>query len=404
MDLALYIHIPFCLRRCAYCDFVSYAGRDDLHAPYAAALQKDMQQHKQQLIALYPSLRAATLYFGGGTPSLLPAESIAILIEEARSGMRLPGDAEITLEANPGAVDGPKLAALRAAGVNRLSLGVQSANAEELQLLERIHTWEEAVLTVKAAREAGFENINLDLIFGLPGQTRARWKHTIEAALDLTPEHLSLYALTLEPETQLTNAVARGSLPEPDADLAADIYEWTAERLRREGFWQYEISNWARGSTSAPEAWALPPTGKTESIGPWISRHNLLYWRNTAWLGIGVAAHSYLGHHRWSNVHDPEAYIAAVNSTTSIVADIEEITRSLELGETVMLGLRLAEGISEVDFRARFGVGLVETYSNVIEQYVRLQLLEWDGIRIRLTARGRLLGNRVFAAFLQDQK
>lgn len=402
MNLALYIHVPFCLRRCSYCDFITYADRAALQAPYAAALQQDLRRWAHRMAARVPEMQAATLYFGGGTPALLAPEAIGALIEEARHGFHLAAGAEITLEANPGAVDATKLAALRRSGVNRLSLGVQSAAAEELRLLGRIHTWEQAVQTVQHARQAGFDNLSLDLIFGLPRQTLPRWQHTVEAALALAPEHLSLYALTLEPGTPLAETIARGALPEPDPDLAADIYEWTSERLRDAGFWQYEISNWARGHTAAPEIWALPPEGRTEAIGPWISRHNLMYWRNAAWLGVGVAAHSYLERRRWSSVADPGAYIAAVEAGEYALAEEELISRPMEMGETMMLGLRLAEGVTEARFRARFGVGLAETYGRPLEDLGRVGLLHWDGVRVRLTARGRLLGNRVFSAFLQE--
>lgn len=396
MKLALYIHVPFCLRRCSYCDFITYADRPALKAPYAAALLRELHLWA----AHYPEAEAITLYFGGGTPSLLPAEAICALVEAARRSFRLRANAEITLEANPGAVDAAKLAALRRGGVNRLSLGVQSANAQELRLLGRIHTWEQAVHTVAEARAAGFDNLSLDLIFGLPQQTLADWQCTMEAALALAPEHLSLYALTLEPGTPLADAVARGDLPEPDADLAADIYEWTSERLLQAGFWQYEISNWARGRQPASAVWSLPPEGSTENIGPWIARHNLVYWRNAAWLGLGVAAHSALEGRRWSNLTDPATYIAAVERGAMPLAEAETLSRPVDMGETMMLGLRLAEGVTEARFRERFGVSLVEVYGDVLTQLAEAGLLMWDQTRVRLTQRGRLLGNRVFAEFL----
>ncbi len=402
MDLALYIHVPFCVRRCTYCDFVTYADRPALLTPYAAALLTELRRQATTLLARHPTASTTTLYFGGGTPSLLPPAAVAALIEAAREDLRLSPAAEITLEANPGTVQLEQLSALRRAGVNRLSLGVQSADAGELRLLGRIHTWEEATRTVAAARQAGFDNLNLDLIFGLPGQTLTQWQHTLEATLVLAPEHLSLYALTLEPGTPLAEAVTRGAVPEPDPDLAADLYEWSSDRLHRAGFWQYEISNWARGAAPAPEIWALPPAGCTEAIGPWISRHNLHYWRNGAWLGLGVAAHSYLERRRWSNLTDPAAYIAAVNAGETPAAEAETISPALELGETMMLGLRLAEGVTDAAFRVRFGLGLAEAYGAAIETYQRYGLLSWDGARVRLTARGRLLGNQVFGAFLPE--
>lgn len=396
MKFALYVHVPFCLRRCSYCDFITYADRLTLQTPYAAALHQELRFWASR----YPEARSTTLYFGGGTPSLLAAEVIDALIVEARRCFQLPPDAEITLEANPGAVDAAKLAALRRSGVNRLSLGAQSANAHELHLLGRSHTWEETVRTVAEARRAGFNNLSLDLIFGLPHQTLADWQHTLEAALALAPEHLSLYALTLEAGTPLAEAVARGELPPPDPDLAADLYEWASGRLHEAGFWQYEISNWARGLTPPPEIWAVPPAGITEAIGPWIAHHNLTYWRNEAWLGIGVAAHSYLQGRRWSNDTEPATYIRKLCAGAPAIAEEEMLSHSLEMGETMMLGLRLAEGVSKASFQARFNVALETQYARSLAQLTALGLLQADETRVRLTPRGRLLGNQVFAAFL----
>ncbi len=396
MKTALYVHVPFCLQRCAYCDFNTYSGLLSLRADYVTVLRQEIRYRA----ALYPEIAAPTLYFGGGTPSLLLPEEIGAVIGDARQHFRLAADAEITLEANPGTVDGETLRGLYAVGVNRLSLGVQSAHNDELRMLGRIHTWDEAVSAGAAARQAGFDNVSIDLIYGLPGQTLARWKTTLERAVALEPQHLSLYALTLEPETPLAQAVDAGRLPAPDPDLAADMYEHASEVLCRAGYWQYEISNWARGVSASPTAWALPPAGLTEAIGPWVGRHNLVYWRNQPWLGLGAGACSWLGGRRWSNLRHPVAYMQAGQAGHWPETDVEVIASSLERGETLMLGLRLAEGVSDAQFRGRFGVGLAEAYRDTLAQLAAAGLVEWDGVRLRLSARGRLLGNQVFGAFL----
>ncbi|MFN2109302.1 MAG: radical SAM family heme chaperone HemW, partial [Anaerolineae bacterium] len=215
MQTALYVHIPFCRQRCTYCDFNTYSGLQALRPAYVEALRRELHVRATR----YPRIAGTTLYFGGGTPSLLPPEIVRAIIDDARKDLALSPDAEITLEANPGTIDAESLAALREAGVNRLSLGVQSAHDDELRLLGRIHTWEEAVSAVTTARQEGFDNLSIDLMYDLPRQSLARWQETVERVLALTPEHLSLYALTVEPETPLFHAIEVGKAPPPDSDL-----------------------------------------------------------------------------------------------------------------------------------------------------------------------------------------
>ncbi len=398
MEVALYIHIPFCLRRCAYCDFVTYSGKLHLRTAYVEALQKEMSFWAER----FPSLQARTLYFGGGTPSLLAPAEVATLIDAVRGRFHLPLDAEITLEANPVTLTAGRAVALRQAGVNRLSLGVQSFNDAELRLLGRLHDAKEAVRAVKAARAGGFDNLSIDLIFGLPRQGLGSWRATLEQALVLKPQHLSLYALTVEAGTPLAARIAEGCLPAPDPDLAAEMYEVASTRLLAAGYWQYEISNWALGASSPHRLWQLPPGGRMEEAVRFASRHNLAYWRNMPWLGMGVAAHSWLDGRRWRNVESVEDYLAHLQRGESAVAETEIIPPSLERGETLMMGLRLAEGVDAEAFRARFGLSLRESFPQAIERFTALGLLEWRGRQLRLTARGRLLGNQVFAAFLPE--
>lgn len=399
MNTAIYIHIPFCCQRCRYCDFNTYSGLLPLRPAYVDALHRDIAWHARA----YPDVQATTLYFGGGTPSLLPAASVRDLIHDVQRAFALSPDAEITLEANPGTVDAETLAALREAGVNRLSLGVQSAFDDELWMLGRIHTWDQAVQAIALARQAGFDNLSIDLIFGLPNQTLARWESTLARALALEPEHLSLYALTVEPGTPLAADIDAGALPSPDPDMAADMYDIAAGQLHGAGFWQYEISNWARGTLPADTVWALPPDGETENIGPWIGHHNLVYWRNESWLGIGAGAHSWFGQQRWSRTLHPAHYVREAQQAHWSQVDIETITPALERGETMMMGLRLAEGVSEQRFRERFGSGIAESYPATLARLSDAGLLACDSTRIRLTTRGRLLGNQVFGAFLPEK-
>jgi len=409
--VALYVHVPFCRARCAYCDFNTYAGLENLMPAYVAAVCEEVRAAGER----WGRLTVPTVYFGGGTPSLLPLDLLAELLRVLRFTFRVPDDAEITLEANPGTVTLAYLRGLRELGVGRLSLGVQSAHDEELRLLGRIHTWAQAVETVQAARAAGFDNLNLDFIFGLPARTLARWGETLEAALGLEPEHLSLYCLSVEEGTPLGRCIASGELPAPDEDLAAEMYELAEEVLAREGFFHYEISNWAKENDQCqmtddqsqrwwprPETSNLRPETMSEEISPYVCRHNLTYWRNKPWLGVGAGAHSWLGGRRWANVRHPQEYIAACGTDCQSVLrqEVEEIDRRLEMGETMMLGLRLAEGVRAGPFEARFGRAMGDVFEEELRELRELGLLEWDERVARLTARGRLLGNQVFVYFV----
>ena len=377
MEIGVYIHIPFCRARCAYCDFNTYAGLERLMPSYVAAVRQEIEAASERWGRLF----VPTIYFGGGTPSLLSPNLVGELVRALRSTFRVSRDAEITIEANPGTVDVDGLSQLRAMGVNRLSLGIQSAHDDELRLLGRIHTWEKATETVKAARAAGFDNFSLDFIYGLPGQTLARWRETLDAAITLSPEHLSLYCLTIEENTPLAKQIAESQIAHPDPDLAADMYEMAESRLVKAGFFHYEISNWARPNLK-------------------VSQHNLTYWRNETWLGMGAGAHSWMDGHRWANAPRPREYIAALEQGRAPVAETEAIDRRLEMGETMMMGLRLAEGVGDARFCARFGVGLEAAFGTELAQLQNLGLLAWNGQTARLTARGRLLGNQVFMRFL----
>ncbi len=293
---ALYLHIPFCRHRCSYCDFNTYTTVGELQAPYVAALIEEIRR-----VGAAAPVRPAvpTVFFGGGTPSLLAPEEVAAILDAAREAFDLSPGAEITLEANPETVDVDRLAGFRAAGVNRISYGVQSADAGELALLGREHDFATAVAAVKAAREAGFDNLNLDLIYGLPGQSVGDWQRTLDAVLATAATmpvvtHISLYCLTIEPGTPMQRWLHNGTIMAPDPDTAADQYEAACRAMAGAGFDHYEISNWARPGREC--------------------RHNLVYWRNEPYLGLGAGAHGLAGGYRYQVVRLPRAYIKRITN------------------------------------------------------------------------------------------
>ncbi|MBN1203057.1 MAG: radical SAM family heme chaperone HemW [Anaerolineae bacterium] len=385
VPLALYLHIPFCRTRCTYCAFSTYSGLSALIPPYMDALA-----HEIQLVGGGLKRPAHTVYFGGGTPSLIPAALLGHVLDRCRDMFVLPPGAEITLEANPGTVDDTYLRALRQIGVNRLSVGMQSANADELKLFGRCHRQDDVHSTVHTARRVGFTNINLDLIYGTPHQTLAAWQHSLDTALGLDPDHFSLYSLGIEENTPIQRQIALGTLAFPDPDLAADMYEWAASRLAAAGFEQYEISNWTRPGHA--------------------SQHNLYYWRNLPYLGLGAGAHGYAARIRYANIAHPAAYIECIASQPvplefpcSAAADtINSVDRRQAMAETMLMGMRLTvEGVSLDAFRARFGHDLWSIYGAELDRLIASGLVEHTAdARVRLTPRGRLLGNRVFIEFV----
>jgi oxygen-independent coproporphyrinogen-3 oxidase len=376
----LYLHIPFCRHICPYCDFNTYAGQSDLIPDYVAALGEELCVTAERVP---PSGPSPTLFLGGGTPSLLPAVAVAELIDTARAHIGLASDAEITIEANPEALPIGYLRDLLAAGVNRLSLGVQSRRRSGLRVLGRGHNSLDADQAFNAARRAGFDNISLDFIFGWPGQTLDDWRRDLDDLLAWQPEHVSLYSLILEAGTPMELAARKGILTPVDDDTVADFYELAIERLGRAGWEHYEIANWAREPR-------------------FRSCHNQLYWRNAPYYGLGAGAHGFLNGLRASNVRLPRAYIDAVAAGRRPLAQAEEIDPSTAMGESMMLGLRLlVDGVSAAAFEARHGRTLREVYDPVIERFVAMGLLEWaTPDRLRLTGHGALVANSVCQEFL----
>lgn len=380
MSLALYLHIPFCRRKCRYCDFVSTpdstpAERD----AYVAQLLTEMAQRAEMLSLPLP---ADTLFFGGGTPSLLAPAQIERLIAEARARFALATDAEITLEANPGTIDAGWLAACRQAGVNRLSLGVQSFDGDKLRLLGRLHDSSAARETIAAARQAGFDNLGIDLMHGLPGQSLAGWRADLETAVSLGPEHISAYGLSVEEGTPFARDLAAGQLELPEEELAAALFSETISVLTAAGYEQYEISNFARPGQR--------------------SRHNQVYWQREPYLGLGAAAHSLLPlspyGSRFANPEDIAAYAASL--VTGTLPETTELSRSEAMAEFLFLGLRLRKGIDPARFAAAFGITLEDAYPDVLPRLVRDGLLLADGDRLALSDRGLLLANQVLLHFV----
>lgn len=391
--ISLYVHIPFCQHRCAYCDFNTYAGLENLIPEYVSALQNEIEFIATAADHLLP---VHTIFLGGGTPSLLSIKQVGLLMDTIRRNYDLLPGIEISIEANPGTTSIEYLQGLKQLGINRLSFGVQSVIQNELQMLERQHDFFDVIQAYYNARRSGFSNINLDLIFGLPNQKMEDWHKTLRAVLKLSPDHLSLYSLTLEHGTPMLQWTKRGLLSEPDPDLAAEMYEYASETLTDAGYFQYEISNWAR----------LDGQGNLLSC-----QHNLQYWRTLPYLGFGAGAHGYIAGIRIANILSPISFIKRIQSgnlrefpRSPATISIKKIDKKTEMGEVLMMGLRLTEeGISARNFYDRFEEKLEDVFPQQIQSLLNFNLLEWendDSRRLRLTSQGRLLGNQVFKEFI----
>jgi oxygen-independent coproporphyrinogen-3 oxidase len=375
--LGLYLHIPFCRRKCPYCDFFSGPASTAQIRAYPALLQRQMDwagNHGWQG-------PVATIYFGGGTPSLLSPRAVGSLLEAIAHRFGLAAGAEISLEANPGTVTAASLAGYRAAGVNRLSLGVQSLEPGQLAALGRLHGREQGVQAVRWARQAGFDNLSLDLIFALPGQTLAGLDAEIGRYLALAPQHLSCYGLAIEPDTPFHQRLQTGALTLPDADFYAEAFLLLHERLRAAGYEHYEIANYAlRGDQC---------------------RHNLGYWERRPYLGLGAGAHSFRDEwwgERWAVPPDLPAYAAALQHGREPAACLERFDRRGAMAETLYLGLRVRDGVADEAFRRRFGCGVAEAFPQAIAE-LRPWLALAEG-RWRMTVDGWLLYDRLIQAFL----
>ena len=380
---SLYLHVPFCHTRCHYCDFNTYAGILPLREPYVRALLTEIELAGQMTRHADGTLRRSrTIFFGGGTPSLLSVSQITQLLNACFDSFAVDADAEITLEANPGTLSQPQLEGIRAAGINRLSMGVQSFDAGLLKTLGRIHTPEEITQAVTFARNAGFSSFNIDFMFGLPGQTMQHWRETLAQALALHPPHLSLYSLIVEEGTPFYTWAHDGSIVPGDEDLCADMYEYADELLQAAGYVNYEISNWA-----------LPG---------YQSRHNLTYWQNLPYIGMGAGAYSSFANRRFSNLLEPLAYIKTLKTGKIPEADSEQVGLEQAMSETAFLALRTAMGLHLPTFEQRFAQPFAQFVGDRLHIVEEAGLLEYKDDWLRLSKRGRLLGNEVFLRLLPD--
>jgi oxygen-independent coproporphyrinogen-3 oxidase len=382
--VGLYLHVPFCESKCIYCDFNSYAGMENKHAAFVEAIRQDIERGINRDLPGTPDCAGAdvsTVFIGGGTPSVLDPEQIGRILNAARSRYIIRQDAEITMEANPGTISLEKFEGYLAAGINRLSMGVQVLDDAMLKKLGRIHSSQGALDSYRLARQAGFANVNLDFIFGLPGQDLAHLDRMLDRLLsvDPLPEHLSCYSLIVEEHTPLFVGVERGLIKVPGDDETAEMYELICERLAGAGYEQYEISNWSRHRPCA---------------------HNLVYWRDQRYLAFGPGAHGYWADWRFSTVLAPAEYIRRVGAGESVIVECDAVSRADEMGEFMILGLRLNAGVSTREFSRRFGCEVEEPFATELHELTNLGLLELTGDRLRLTRRGRLLGNEVFRRFV----
>ena len=386
-ELELYVHIPFCVRKCAYCDFLSAPADTQERTLYIDALTEEIRARKNDFTAY----RVSTIFLGGGTPSILEGDDSARIFRALQENFDISDDAEITMEVNPGTVTEEKAASWRKSGVNRLSIGLQSADDRELKMLGRIHTYREFLDTWKIVREAGFENVNVDLISAIPGQNLRSWSETLRKAADLGPEHISAYSLIVEEGTPFYERYGDGSgededkgnhlPPLPDEDTEREIYKATEKILAEYGYHRYEISNYSK-------------TG-------YECRHNLGYWERKEYLGLGLGASSLISECRFHNAADMGKYLRLYeNAGTDICEDIEHLSVEDQMEEFMFLGLRKTVGISVDDFRKAFGKEIREVYGEQMRKLEEQRLIEYSGNRVRLTERGTDISNYVFSEFM----
>ncbi len=356
----------------------SFDDAEEICGRYLEALLREAQIQSAAVREL--GAEVVTVYLGGGTPTSLPEESLGSLVTEVLQVFPMAHDREITVEANPGTVDSRKLSFLKDTGVTRLSIGVQSLNDKLLAKLGRAHSASDSIRAFECAREAGFDNVNVDLIYAIPGQTMKDWKDTLDVVLELRPEHISAYGLMLEKGTPLWRAVKSGLQAPCDEDLEIDMYYLAKDKLEPVGYRHYEISNFA-----------LPG---------YESRHNIIYWRLEPYIGLGAGAHSYVNRERRSNLADLVDYSGSILSLGSAVDEREVFSKADEMSTVMILGLRMVDGVGEKEFRHRFGVSMQDAFGKAIEKGVAFGLLEWDRERLSLTRRGLMLSNEAMREFL----
>jgi oxygen-independent coproporphyrinogen-3 oxidase len=391
---SVYIHIPFCKKRCSYCDFNTYAGIESLLSTYVNALCQEIVQVTSANSTQYP---VHTVFFGGGTPSLLKPNQLEMIMKTLDESFDLSENAEISMEANPGTIVDGRLKDFHALGINRLSFGMQSAKDQELKLLGRIHSHQDTVNSIQSAREAGYGNLNLDLIYNLPGQTMQDWQENLQAALLLAPEHISLYSLTIEEGTLLHQQIHQGIYTMPEDDHAADMMQETIMILDKAGYVHYEISNWA----------------KLDSIHDYQCRHNRQYWKNQPYFGFGAGAHGLVDNFRTINTMSPALYIKQCNQapenpfpTGPATTEVNQRTRNEEIEDHMILNLRLLqEGVNLAIFRERFNSDIFDIYPEEINSLLASGHLIWSKSRQNLCIPPEhfFIANQILVNFLLDE-
>ena len=371
----IYIHVPFCKSRCSYCDFATGLYQTELAERYVQALVVDLQTTRADKL----SRSVDTIYFGGGTPSMLSSDQLERILAAVHSRFQIDPKVEVTIEINPGSVTKTKLKGFRKLGINRASFGAQTFHDDELARLGRSHNAGDTLRTFEYLRAADFDNVSFDLIAGLPGQTMVRWQENVERSLGLRPEHLSFYLLEVHSNTPLAQHIERGLQPKPDDDLAAEMYKWMLDRSCDAGYEHYEISNLC-----------LPG---------FESRHNTKYWQGDAYYGFGCSAHSFDGRTlRWSNERDVAAYVNAIENNQTPVIEQTQLSDNERRAEAVFLGMRLMKGVDTREYEQSFGVDLRIEHNEDLSRFYEAGLIEFDGYVLRLTRAGALMSNEVFAA------
>ena len=377
-DLGLYIHIPFCVRKCEYCDFLSWSAGEEEREQYVEALLLEIESYRE----FAKGYRVSTVFIGGGTPSVLLPKQMERILQKVYEVFELEKRPEITIEINPGTVNEEKLQCYKENGVNRLSMGLQSVNNEKLRLLGRIHTYQDFVGSYELARKVGFDNISLDLISSIPGQTLQDWKKELETAVAQKPEHISVYQLIIEEGTPFYEKYVEHPELLPDEETSREIYLWTGKFLKEAGYEQYEISNYTK-------------PGKE-------SRHNLKYWERGDYLGLGLGAASMVRNIRMSNTKDMKTYLERCTQPKTMREDIQFLEEPRQMEEFMFLGLRKTRGVSKKEFRRTFGREMNMVYEKALHKCLENGMLLEHKDRIFLSEEGTLLSNMVLSEFLFD--
>ena len=375
--LGLYIHIPFCVRKCKYCDFNSFKLNIDEKKKYLSALSKEMELYKEKI----GQKEIDSIFVGGGTPSILNEEEIKILFDNINLNFKIKEDAEITMECNPGTLTLNKLKIMKKCGVNRLSIGLQAVQNHHLKYIGRIHTFEEFEKNYHEAKKVGFDNINIDLMYALPNQTKEDWMESLEKVVNLNPTHISAYSLILEENTELFDMYERKEFKLLDEDTDIEMYEYTINYLKSHGYNQYEISNYAKKGFEC--------------------KHNILYWKCENYVGIGTSASGFLDEIRYNNLFEIDKYEELILNGKKPIEWEEKLSIKDKIEESIFLGLRMNEGIKFKDFKNKYDFNFLEEYKNEIEKLTKLQLIDINETGMKLTQKGKEISNSVFVEFIK---